>query len=78
MAKPDQTPPKEPPGRTIPASKSALPPKQPAISLWQSYNALSPRTRLIFGVSLFIFAGAGLYISDKVEERLTPEPARKA
>ncbi|EJU02786.1 hypothetical protein DACRYDRAFT_21746 [Dacryopinax primogenitus] len=71
MAKSRVTPPQTPSSRTAPAKKVApSSEKKPAISMWQSYNALSPRSRMIFGISLFIFAGAGLYISDKLEERL--------
>ncbi|KZO90910.1 hypothetical protein CALVIDRAFT_542278 [Calocera viscosa TUFC12733] len=52
MAKQDQSPPKEPSGRTISANKPTAPPKQPAISLWQSYNALPSNAHDIWRHSL--------------------------
>ncbi|KAG0262119.1 hypothetical protein BG011_000316 [Mortierella polycephala] len=44
-------------------------------SMWQQYKALAPRTRMYIGVGGMVFAMAGLYISDAMEERL--DPARR-
>ncbi|KAK3821254.1 MAG: hypothetical protein J3Q66DRAFT_332905 [Benniella sp.] len=41
-------------------------------SLWQQYKALPPRTRIYLGLGVMTFSMAGLYISDKLEEKLDP------
>ncbi|KAG2206126.1 hypothetical protein INT47_003775 [Mucor saturninus] len=38
-------------------------------SLWGSYKALSPKTRVTLGVSGMIFATAGMYLADLIEQQ---------
>ncbi|KAI9710113.1 MAG: hypothetical protein M1820_002915 [Bogoriella megaspora] len=47
------------------------------MSLWQSYNNLNPRTRLIFGVSVLAWGSAGLFFSDSIESLLGFTPTEK-
>ncbi|KAL1955261.1 hypothetical protein VTO42DRAFT_8859 [Malbranchea cinnamomea] len=44
------------------------------MSLWKSYRALSPRTRLFFGVGLMAYAAVGLWMSPTIEEKLGMVP----
>ncbi|KAK9696695.1 hypothetical protein K7432_012325 [Basidiobolus ranarum] len=55
------------------ASPSRIP-KNPTIeannkSLWQSYKSLSPRLRLGLGLFGIAFSFAGIYVSDRLEEK---------
>lgn len=43
---------------------------KPAMSLWQSYRNLSPRTRLFIGGGLVAYAAFGLTASDQIEQYL--------
>ncbi|CAO1619809.1 unnamed protein product [Parajaminaea phylloscopi] len=47
-------------------------------SLWQSYQALSPRTRLQLGIGLAVFSGVGILISDQLETVLPAPPLSEA
>ncbi|KAK3109215.1 hypothetical protein LTR53_017768 [Teratosphaeriaceae sp. CCFEE 6253] len=38
--------------------------------VWQSYRALSMRTRLFIGAGIMAYAGFGMLVSDKAEEAL--------
>ncbi|KAL1934193.1 hypothetical protein VTP01DRAFT_6375 [Rhizomucor pusillus] len=38
-------------------------------SLWGSYKALDPRTRIMIGVGGMIFATAGIVVSDYLEQK---------
>ncbi|KAK3114108.1 hypothetical protein LTR53_007893 [Teratosphaeriaceae sp. CCFEE 6253] len=38
--------------------------------VWQSYRALSMRTRLCIGAGIMAYAGFGMLVSDKAEEAL--------
>ena len=38
--------------------------------LWESYRAMSMRTRLLIGGGIMAYAGFGLLVSDKAEEAL--------
>ncbi|KAI8938398.1 hypothetical protein NX059_004294 [Plenodomus lindquistii] len=44
------------------------------MAIWQWFKGIPPKTRIFIGVGIMAYAGAGLYLSDKVEERygLTP------
>ncbi|PGH18702.1 hypothetical protein AJ80_04355 [Polytolypa hystricis UAMH7299] len=47
------------------------------MSLWTSYRALAPRTRLLFGFGLIAYAGIGMWSSPKVEEALGMVPTKQ-
>ncbi|CAO3615150.1 unnamed protein product [Mucor fragilis] len=38
-------------------------------SLWGSYKALSPKTRVTLGLGGMLFATAGMYLADLIEEQ---------
>ncbi|KAH8547588.1 hypothetical protein BGW37DRAFT_510078 [Umbelopsis sp. PMI_123] len=42
-------------------------------SLWGSYKAIPPRTRMYIGLAGMAFAGLGILLSDKIEERYPAE-----
>ncbi|KAK1506975.1 hypothetical protein CTAM01_03307 [Colletotrichum tamarilloi] len=44
----------------------------------QAYKNLTPKTRLGFGVAVLAWGGAGLYFSDRAEEKYQPTPEEKA
>ncbi|KAL0074501.1 hypothetical protein J3Q64DRAFT_1832693 [Phycomyces blakesleeanus] len=46
-------------------------------TLWESYKALNPRTRVSIGVAGMAFATAGMFISDWLEESLPPTEIEK-
>ncbi|PWN41953.1 hypothetical protein IE81DRAFT_323954 [Ceraceosorus guamensis] len=46
-------------------------------SIWQSYLALTPKSRLIFGAGLAAVAVAGLLVSDELEERFPATETEK-
>ncbi|KAL6717172.1 hypothetical protein ACLMJK_005087 [Lecanora helva] len=39
------------------------------MGFWQSFRALQPRTRLYIGLGAMAWAGMGLFLSDKAEEK---------
>jgi hypothetical protein len=41
------------------------------------YKSLTPKTRIIIGSGIIAYAGIGLYLSDKAEERLGLVPSDK-
>ncbi|OAA54813.1 hypothetical protein SPI_08684 [Niveomyces insectorum RCEF 264] len=49
------------------------------MSLWSSYRALSPRTRLGVGIGVLFWGVAGLYLSDAAADKMgmTPTEADK-
>lgn len=51
--------------------------KQIPLTWLSSYNALSPKTRVIFGVGLMINAGLALQFSDKIEGALGLKPTQQ-
>ncbi|KAF2111106.1 hypothetical protein BDV96DRAFT_526826 [Lophiotrema nucula] len=38
--------------------------------VWQWYKGIAPKTRLMLGLGVMAYAGVGLYLSDKAEEKL--------
>ncbi|CAA9961820.1 hypothetical protein CFE70_005230 [Pyrenophora teres f. teres 0-1] len=44
------------------------------MAVWQWFKSIQPKTRMMIGVGIMAYAGAGLYLSDKAEEKfgLTP------
>ncbi|KAH9868842.1 hypothetical protein J1614_007917 [Plenodomus biglobosus] len=38
--------------------------------VWRWFRGLQPKTRMILGAGIMAYAGAGLYLSDRVEEAL--------
>ncbi|CAO3609719.1 unnamed protein product [Mucor hiemalis] len=38
-------------------------------SLWGSYKSLSPKTRITLGLGGMIFATAGMFLADMIEEQ---------
>lgn len=49
----------------------------PNMAVWQWFKTIPPRTRMIVGVSVMMYATAGLYLSDKAEERFGMTPTEK-
>ncbi|KAL0944257.1 uncharacterized protein CTRU02_202144 [Colletotrichum truncatum] len=49
-----------------------------SLSMLKAYKNLSPKTRLGFGVAVLAWGGAGLYLSDRAEEKYKPTPQEKA
>lgn len=47
-----------------------LQPSPATMSLWQSYRALAPRTRLFIGGGIMAYAAFGLLASDQAEQLL--------
>ncbi|KAL2012794.1 hypothetical protein VTN00DRAFT_319 [Thermoascus crustaceus] len=47
------------------------------MSLWSSYRALSPKTRLLFGLGLMTWAGIGIWTSPHVEDALGMVPTKQ-
>jgi hypothetical protein len=41
------------------------------------YKGLNPKTRIMIGVGVMAYAGAGLFLSDKMEEKLGLTPTEK-
>ncbi|KAI8077888.1 uncharacterized protein BX664DRAFT_343738 [Halteromyces radiatus] len=46
-------------------------------SLWGSYKALPPKTRIWLGVGGMVFATAGMVLSDYIEEKRPATEAEK-
>ncbi|KAF1843328.1 uncharacterized protein K460DRAFT_407688 [Cucurbitaria berberidis CBS 394.84] len=53
------------------------PPTILKMAVWQWFKAIPPRTRVMIGVGIMAYAGAGLYLSDKAEERFGLTPTEK-
>ncbi|KAI9704828.1 MAG: hypothetical protein M1836_006608 [Candelina mexicana] len=47
------------------------------MSLWQSYLALAPRTRLFFGLGVMAWAGVGILMTDQVEKTFGMVPTEQ-
>ncbi|RYO27097.1 hypothetical protein AA0113_g308 [Alternaria arborescens] len=47
------------------------------MSVWQWFKGIPPKTRMIIGVGVMAYAGAGLYISDRAEEKFGLVPTDK-
>lgn len=47
------------------------------MSLWNSYRALSTRTRLLIGGGIMAYGVAGIFLSDKAEQALGFEPTEQ-
>lgn len=47
---------------------------QNIMSLWQSFRSLAPRTRMLLGVGLMVYAGLAMTVSDRVEEKIGMKP----
>ncbi|KAH7359542.1 hypothetical protein BKA66DRAFT_574197 [Pyrenochaeta sp. MPI-SDFR-AT-0127] len=45
--------------------------------VWRWFKSNSPRTRIMIGVGIMAYAGAGLYLSDKIEENLGITPTEE-
>ena len=41
------------------------------------YRAITPKTRIMIGVGVMAYAGAGLFLSDKAEEKFGLTPTEK-
>jgi hypothetical protein len=41
------------------------------------FKGIQPKTRMMIGVGVMAYAGVGLYLSDKIEERLGLTPTEK-
>ncbi|KAF2637586.1 hypothetical protein P280DRAFT_521252 [Massarina eburnea CBS 473.64] len=41
-----------------------------AMGVWQWYKGLAPNTRILMGVGIMAYAGAGMFLTDKVEEKI--------
>ncbi|KAK1473038.1 hypothetical protein CCUS01_05645 [Colletotrichum cuscutae] len=54
------------------------PPPHPPRGTYRAYKNLTPKTRLGFGVAVLAWGGAGLYFSDRAEEKYQPTPEEKA
>ncbi|KAI9720224.1 MAG: hypothetical protein M1812_003042 [Candelaria pacifica] len=47
------------------------------MSLWQSYRALAPRTRLFFGLGAMAWAGFGILMTDQAEKEFGMVPTEE-
>ncbi|KAF2035309.1 hypothetical protein EK21DRAFT_107429 [Setomelanomma holmii] len=47
------------------------------MAVWQWYKGITPKTRLAIGVGIMAYAGIGLYLSDKAEEKFGLVPTEK-
>ncbi|KAJ9302300.1 hypothetical protein DTO271G3_1166 [Paecilomyces variotii] len=47
------------------------------MSFWSSYRALTPKTRLVFGLGLMAWASIGMWASPEVENALGLAPTEK-
>ncbi|KAK0369241.1 hypothetical protein CLIM01_13405, partial [Colletotrichum limetticola] len=61
-------------GNLNPSPYSQDPPR----GTYRAYKNLTPKTRLGFGVAVLAWGGAGLYFSDRAEEKYQPTPEEKA
>lgn len=50
---------------------------QNIMSLWQSFRSLAPRTRMLLGVGLMVYAGLAMTVSDRVEEKIGMKPTEE-
>ncbi|KNG52143.1 ankyrin and het domain-containing protein [Stemphylium lycopersici] len=47
------------------------------MAVWQWFKGIPPKTRMVIGVGVMAYAGAGLYLSDKAEEKFGLTPTDK-
>ncbi|KAF2125017.1 hypothetical protein P153DRAFT_389872 [Dothidotthia symphoricarpi CBS 119687] len=47
------------------------------MAVWQWYKGITPKTRVIIGVGIMAYAGVGLFLSDKAEEKFGLVPTEK-
>ncbi|KAF2403435.1 hypothetical protein EJ06DRAFT_527054 [Trichodelitschia bisporula] len=47
------------------------------MSIWEKYRGLAPRTRVLLGVGIMAYAGIGLLLSDKAEEKFGMVPSEE-
>ncbi|KAF2188690.1 hypothetical protein K469DRAFT_703290 [Zopfia rhizophila CBS 207.26] len=47
------------------------------MAIWQWYRGLAPKTRMLIGVGVMAYAGLGLVLSDKAEEKFGLVPTEK-
>ncbi|GAD95971.1 hypothetical protein ANI_1_1762144 [Paecilomyces variotii No. 5] len=47
------------------------------MSFWSSYRALTPKTRLVFGLGLMTWASIGMWASPEVENALGLAPTKE-
>ncbi|KAF2014348.1 hypothetical protein BU24DRAFT_463145 [Aaosphaeria arxii CBS 175.79] len=47
------------------------------MSLWQWYKGIAPNTRILIGVGVMAYAGIGMYLSDRAEEKFGLVPTEK-
>jgi len=47
------------------------------MSLWQSYKASAPRTRLLLGLGIITWGGLGLLFTDQAEKKFNMVPTEK-
>jgi len=45
--------------------------------VWQWFRGLPPNTRILIGVGAMAYACAGLYLSDRIEEKFGLTPTEK-
>ncbi|KAF2731636.1 hypothetical protein EJ04DRAFT_566648 [Polyplosphaeria fusca] len=45
--------------------------------VWQWYRGISPKSRVLIGVGVMAYAGLGLFLSDKAEEKFGLVPTEK-
>ncbi|KAH7072487.1 hypothetical protein FB567DRAFT_597875 [Paraphoma chrysanthemicola] len=47
------------------------------MAVWQWYRGITPKTRVFIGVGIMVYAGVGLFLSDKAEEKFGLTPTEK-
>ncbi|KAF1960859.1 hypothetical protein CC80DRAFT_544253 [Byssothecium circinans] len=47
------------------------------MGIWQWYKGMAPKMRILIGVGVMAYAGAGMFLSDKVEEKIGFVPTEK-
>ncbi|RPA87550.1 hypothetical protein BJ508DRAFT_410313 [Ascobolus immersus RN42] len=47
------------------------------MGLWKAYTSINPKTRAILGLGVIAWAGIGLYVSDKAEEKFGFTPSEE-
>ncbi|KAF2656107.1 hypothetical protein K491DRAFT_715651 [Lophiostoma macrostomum CBS 122681] len=47
------------------------------MAVWQWYKNITPKTRIFIGLGVMAYAGAGMLLSDQVEEKLGLVPTEQ-
>ncbi|KAF2824413.1 hypothetical protein CC86DRAFT_408491 [Ophiobolus disseminans] len=47
------------------------------MAVWNWYKGITPKTRVFIGVGIMAYAGLGLFLSDKAEEKFGLTPTEK-